>query len=223
MTRPPKDDDPVFLPPCQWARWLMRSGDFVVFDSETTGLEGDAAFVQLAVVDQDGAVLFDSLINPGKRIPADAIAIHGITDDMVKDAPKFPDVFPQIRRALIDRRWLVYNAEFDTRILMQDCDRYGLLYPTPAQFRYDSKYAVGQRDDVWCAMLQYAEHYGDWSSYHQSYKWQSLATACRVERIKKGKAHQAMSDTLATLKLIQKLAWKEDLVHKTEDDNEYEA
>lgn len=207
--------DVIDLKPCQWARWLLRSGEFVVIDSETTGLEDDAAMVSLAVVESDGTVLFDSLLNPGK--PMGATFIHGLTDDDVKDAPTFAQVFPQIRRALINRRWVIYNRDYDTARLEYECRRYGLLYPTPAQYGYTPvpriKEAYGfsdRRDDVHCAMLHYADHYGDWSDYHGNYKWQKLVVAAAREGIATGQAHHALGDALTTLNLIQKLAWKED-------------
>jgi DNA polymerase III alpha subunit (gram-positive type) len=44
----------------EWARDLMISRDFVIFDSETTGLSSPVDFVQIAVVDPTGDTLFNS-------------------------------------------------------------------------------------------------------------------------------------------------------------------
>ena len=71
-------------------------GPFTVFDVETTGMSpaGDR-IVELAAlrVDQDGSEReFHTLINPGRSIPADVVAVHHITDAMVNDAPHFSTV-----------------------------------------------------------------------------------------------------------------------------------
>src|SRR5687767_15029572 len=61
----------------EWARDLMISSDFVVFDSETTGLSSPVDFVEIAVVDPAGETLFDSLLKPSCRIEPRARAVHG--------------------------------------------------------------------------------------------------------------------------------------------------
>ena len=61
----------------KWASDLMISSDFVVFDSETTGLSSPVDFVEIAVVDPAGETLFDSLLKPSCRIEPRARAVHG--------------------------------------------------------------------------------------------------------------------------------------------------
>jgi Exonuclease len=72
--------------------------------------------VEIGVVDGAGAVLFQSLINPGMPIPSAASAVHGMTDDMVRDAPAVDAVAAALRALLIaDGEAVIYNAEFDCR------------------------------------------------------------------------------------------------------------
>lgn len=59
----------------KWARDLMVSRDFVIFDSETTGLSSPVDFVEVAVVGPTGKTLFDSLLKPSCRIEAAARAV----------------------------------------------------------------------------------------------------------------------------------------------------
>lgn len=196
--------------PCAWARWLLRHGEGVVWDTETTGLGEYAKIVSMAVVDFNGEVLFDRLINPGCPIPKDATAIHGITDAMVANAATFKQVFPEIREVLINRRWVIYNKGYDVPRLQYECNRAGVLYPMPAQCWYDGGWWMNCLDDVWCAMEMYAIYHGDFSEYHGNYKWQKLSDAARRLGIRVENAHSALADTLTTLALIQKLALRED-------------
>ena len=66
--------------------------DYVVFDLETTGLspEIDEIIEISAIKVKKGKVEghFSTLVNPNRRIPAAASQVNGITDEMVKDAPK---------------------------------------------------------------------------------------------------------------------------------------
>ncbi len=66
--------------------------DYVVFDLETTGVSvaKDDIIEISAVRGRNGQIVdtFSTLVNPGRPIPADATAVNGITDEMVKDAPE---------------------------------------------------------------------------------------------------------------------------------------
>lgn len=69
----------------------MQKYRYVIFDTETTGVDAEKRAVEIAMLEIDeqlnivGAA--DSLINPEIPIPPGATAIHNITDEMVKDAP----------------------------------------------------------------------------------------------------------------------------------------
>lgn len=95
----------------------------VVIDVETTGVvPGLDSAVQVAFVRfEKRAVVgrFSSLVNPGRAIPKEATAIHGITSAQVEDAPSIQTVFLDYRV-----RWLLegaqpaaYNASFDQRFV----------------------------------------------------------------------------------------------------------
>ena len=70
--------------------WLEANA--LILDTETTGLGDDAEVVELAVIDCAGAVLLDTLVRPSGPVPAEAAAIHGITDAMLADAPTWSEI-----------------------------------------------------------------------------------------------------------------------------------
>ncbi len=65
----------------------------IYYDTETTGIRpGKDHVIELAAYDPFREKTFCSLIHPGCPIPPEASAISHITDEMVKNAPPFPDV-----------------------------------------------------------------------------------------------------------------------------------
>ena len=99
-----------------WAREQLSQNDWVILDTETTG-SYDAEIVEIAIIERTEETLLDTLIKPSIPIPAEVTEIHGITDEMVADAPTFPQVYPRIDAALKKKRVIIYNASFDIKIL----------------------------------------------------------------------------------------------------------
>lgn len=160
----------------QWAQQMITSSA-VLLDTETTGLNPEAQIVQLAIIDMAGNVLFDSLLRPTHVIPHDAIAIHGITNRKVEDAPILPDVVERIKLLLTDVPVIIYNARFDIRLLEQSLKAFAM--PTDWLSTLD----------VHCAMRRY-------SLFMDSSKWLKLDSS----------NHTAVGDCRATLELLRRMA-----------------
>lgn len=174
---------------------MIRGGDFVVLDTETTGLGSTAEICQIAIVDAGGEVLLDTLVKPVRPIPADATRIHGITNEMVTDAPAWADVLPQVVELLTGRAVVIYNAQFDYDMLRFSTRTAGL-----PEFE-------GRSLAKWyCAMETFAEVYGEWNEYHGNYRWQRLTTAARHYDLPVEDAHSALGDCRMTLAVCRAMA-----------------
>lgn len=164
---------------------------WVVMDLETTGLGSAAEIIEIAIVDAEGAVLFDQLVMPKGRIPKVVTSKTGINRKLLKGCPRWPEIEGTIRALLSDRAVITYNAQFDIRILQQTA----------------RKWAVRPIDvDGFCAMLAYAEYRGVKHPWRKGeFKWHKQADALRHEGIAHFRLHRALPDATATRELVLKM------------------
>ncbi len=175
-----------------WAAGISERLDVLYLDTETTGLGNGDEVVDIAVLDNTGRVLLDTLVKPRRSIPADSIAIHGIDDTMVRDAPTWPEVYPLLIELLVTYRHLVvYNADFDRRLIGQSCSAYALA---PLQSRWH------------CAMKRYAAYAGDWNTSFGNYRWVNLGQAVRRLGLNVPADHRAVSDARACRAVVRAMA-----------------
>ncbi len=93
----------------------------VFIDTETTGLEPNDRICSIALITDDGHD--HEMINPGKKIPPSASAIHHITNEMVKEAPVFgaSHSAERLRELNIQENVLVsHNAPFELAMLSKE-------------------------------------------------------------------------------------------------------
>jgi DNA polymerase-3 subunit epsilon len=108
---------------------LLLKRPLVFFDLETTGIDpARDKIVEIALVRVDpdgGRVAMTRRINPERPIPAEATAVHGITDADVSDAPTFRQVAREILDVIRDADLAGFNIRrFDVPILdreFRDC------------------------------------------------------------------------------------------------------
>lgn len=161
----------------------------VYLDTETTGLfpsEG-AEMIELAIVAENGEVLFDSFIKPEKATEwPEAERINKISPDMVKDAPTLSDVADKIKAILKGRTVYIWNADFDVQFLP------GLVN--------DSR--------VVCAMREFGDFIEQTQPQNISptgrYKLEYTANDLGVDF--EGQPHRALTDVLTTIHVRQ--AWQ---------------
>ncbi|MCG5476998.1 MAG: DNA polymerase III subunit epsilon [Sinorhizobium fredii] len=104
----------------------------IIFDTETTGLDSrEDRVIEIGGVELENQFptgrTIHLYINPGDRkVHPDALAVHGITDEFLKDKPSFADVVEQIVDFFGDARWVAHNATFDIGFINAEFDRLGL-------------------------------------------------------------------------------------------------
>lgn len=111
---------------------------YVVFDTETTGLlpeQGDR-IVQIAAIrivngKPVAAEIFDTLVNPGRPIPAVSTAVHGITDAMVVGAPDIAAAGRSFHRFAEGAVLVAHNAPFDMAFLRRAEAAIGARFENP--------------------------------------------------------------------------------------------
>ncbi len=110
---------------------LLLQRPLVFIDLETTGINlATDRIVEIAIVKvlQDGTkTVKQKLINPEISIPKNSSDIHGITDEKVKDAPKFKEVANELKQFIDNADLSGYNSNrFDIPLLMEEFLRAGI-------------------------------------------------------------------------------------------------
>ncbi len=132
-------------------------------DTETTSVEVDSAkIVQICIIKMDtlGQVLDKrtKLINPGIPIPAEATAVHGITDEMVKDAPTFQSLSKGIFDFIEGCDFAGYNIiNFDVPLLAEEFARCNITWPPQDALFFDAMKIFHEKEkrDLTAAMKFY--------------------------------------------------------------------
>ncbi len=112
-----------------WHPGSMSRRRYAFVDLETSGVSpADDRITEIGIVlvDDDAPVgEWSSLVDPGVPIPPEIQALTGITNEMVRGAPRFADLLPQIAERLAGRVFVAHNARFDYGFLKAEFRRAG--------------------------------------------------------------------------------------------------
>jgi DNA polymerase-3 subunit epsilon len=103
----------------------------IVLDTETTGLSAESGDrnIELGCVELVGRKLTGNNLhfyfNPERSSHEDALKVHGISDDFLRDKPKFAEVADEILRYLQGAELIIHNAAFDVGFLDKELERLG--------------------------------------------------------------------------------------------------
>ena len=104
---------------------------FVFLDTETTGMEDDARVIDIALVQTSSSgeieKVYDSLIyGDGSSGGSRLVAIHHITDEMIKNACRFAEVWVEIEPLLRNRIIVAHNELFDRKHINYELAQIGV-------------------------------------------------------------------------------------------------
>src|SRR2546422_5365113 len=112
---------------------LLDEVDFVVLDTETTGLRpGPDRVIEVAAIRLRGGEVIDSfqsLVNPNRRLPPFIVQFTGITQEMVSKAPSGEQVFPDFLRFIEGAIIVGHNVGFDIGFLSHEMHLLGQAFP----------------------------------------------------------------------------------------------
>ncbi len=103
----------------------------IIFDTETTGLDSrDDRIIEIGAVELENRFPtgrnFHVYINPqGKKVHPDALAVHGITDDLLLDKPKFAEIVDDWNNFTAGAKLVAHNAKFDVGFFNAEFQRVG--------------------------------------------------------------------------------------------------
>jgi len=106
----------------------LRDISFAVVDVETTGTSPSQRdrVTEIAIVQVAGGEVqecFETLVNPDRSIPPAIVALTRITDEMVREAPRFRDVAHDVVGRLRERVFVAHNVSFDWRFVSHEVQR----------------------------------------------------------------------------------------------------
>lgn len=161
----------------------------VAFDTETTGLWAlsdrlvEIGAVRFRLGDQS-VETFQQLVNPGRLIPDDAIAVHHISNAMVAGAPPAEEILPKFLEFVGDAVLVAHNAPFDISFVGMELDRAQL--PIPENPVLDTV-------DIFHKLFPGAASY-------------SLLSLISIFKIAQNQEHRALSDALHVRSLVEAAA-----------------
>ncbi len=168
----------------------MEKRLYAIVDLETTGgFASDNEIIEVAVAIHDGQKVlnrYETLLNPGRKIPPYIIGFTGISDEMVAGAPTFRDIAYELYQLLEGKVFVAHNVNFDYSFLQRSFADAGIDFRSKrvCTVRLSRKILPGFR------------------SY-------SLGNLCEQLGINLSNAHRAGGDCEATSVLFSKLVAKD--------------
>ncbi len=163
----------------------------IVIDTETTGLDATTdELLKVSIISDTKETLYDSYLKP---LFVDnwksAEKINGITPDMVKDSPTVLTECVKINDIVSKADFIIgYHPDFDLEFLVHiGCE-------------------IKDTAEIIDVAALFAEVYGEWSEYYESYKFQKLTTCASYYGYDwQGKPHDSLADCMATLYCYEKM------------------
>lgn len=111
----------------------------IVLDTETTGMDPDQGdrLVEIGCVELINQIptgrTYHQYINPERDVPADAVAVHGLTNAFLAGYPTFAEVVDAFLEFIGDDKLVIHNAAFDVKFLNAELGTCGFKAIAPAR------------------------------------------------------------------------------------------
>jgi DNA polymerase-3 subunit epsilon len=167
-----------------------------MIDTETTGRDANLdRIVEIGVVigvRGEITMRWSQLVNPGRPIPQETTAVHGITDADVADKPSFAQIAAELLTVLGSAVPAAYNASFDRNFILAELDR--------AQVRPDAPPPAVRREVEWLDPLTFARE------LYKQEESRALGEMAKRLGVEHERAHRATDDAEAALRVLYALA-----------------
>lgn len=178
------------------SRW--RESSLCIIDFETTGRDASTdRILEIGIVCVENGYCthrYEQLINPGIPVPEESRAIHGITDEMLANAPTFASAWENVMSMLSGRIPVAYNAAFDRAFLLAETQR--------ADVAFDLVAPALDESVVWIDPLVWARELFKYE------KGKKLTDMCKRLNITLDNAHRASGDAEAAWRVLVAMATK---------------
>ncbi len=168
----------------------MEKQLYAIVDIETTGgYASDNEMIEIAVAVTDGEKIietYETLLNPGRKIPVYIAGFTGINDAMVAEAPGFKEVATHLYKLLEGKVFVAHNVNFDFSFVQKAFADIGIQYQTKRL----------------CTVRLARKIFPGFKSY-------SLGNLCQQLGIQLTNAHRAGGDCMATSVLFSLLVKKD--------------
>jgi len=168
---------------------LLRDLTYVVFDTETTGLNpsGGDEIISIAGIRLHNGIIsneeiFDELVNPKRNIPLTSLKIHEIYPEMLTDKPTIDKVLPMFHEFAENTILVAHNASFDMRFFQLKEKQTGIKFTNPVL------------DTLLLSSVCHPKQ--------EIHNLEDIAEKCGVEVIGR---HTALGDSLVTAEVLLKL------------------
>ena len=179
-------EDPK-LSPMEFKKLGLNNTDYLIIDTETTGLQKDDEVIELAIIDFTGKEIYHSMYEPQKDVHWAASKVSKLTKKKLIGSPKFMDEWSRIVELIGNKKLIAHNASFDYQLIKQTLERYDL------DKNDADKIFVGYIDS-----MDLAKKYISSSNY-------KLETLCEILGIEDEQKHRATYDCLMVLKMLRAL------------------
>ena len=174
---------------------------FIIFDVETPNYRCNRMSAIGITVLEDGVVTneFSSLINPETDFDAFNIRLTGIDEELVRDAPTFPELWPQIEPLMSSGLLVAHNAVFDLGVLKKCLDYYEIDWKAYA--RYLCTVQMGRRilPGMSHKLNTLCDYYGIALNHHQA---ESDSHACAEILLKYFESGAQEKDHIRTYRFV---------------------